>query len=163
MRQHFMGASAILALALAVAGCGGTSSPSASATAASSCANASAPHRAYVVVQHLDGASTQRCVGFSGDSIDGPTLMDSSKIEYQIQTFSFGKAVCQIDNEPKAYTQCLPQNAPYWSLFVESAGAWTAAATGYTQVTLHDKDAIGWHYVQATDPSPAPPPLAREG
>ena len=162
MRQHLIGASATLALAFAAAACGG--SPTAATTSpAASCVNPSAPHRAYVVVEHLSGSTTQKCVGFSGDTIDAQTLMDESKVEYQAQAFSFGKAICQVDNEPKQFTQCLPQNAPYWDLFVESGGAWTAAATGYTQVTLHDKEALGWRYVQQTDPSPAPPPLAREG
>ena len=35
------------------------------------CVNASAAHHAYVVVQHLSGAGSQRCVGFDGATIDG--------------------------------------------------------------------------------------------
>ena len=162
MRKHLMWASATLALVLGAAnGCGG-SATNAAASPGVSCVNASAPHHAYVVVQHLSGATVQKCVGFSTDTIDGPTLMDSSKIEYQAQTFSFGKAVCQIDSEPQTFDQCFPPNQPYWALFVETNGTWTQAANGYTQVTLHDKDALGWHYVQQSDPSPAPPPLAKE-
>lgn len=162
MRKHLIEASATLALILAAAaGCGGPA-PSAAASPAGSCVNAGAPHHAYVVVQHLSGATVQKCVGFSTDTIDAPTLMDSSKIEYQAQTSSLGKAVCQIDNEPKAFTECFPQGQPYWALFVESNGTWTLADSGYTQITLHDKDALGWHYVQQTDPSPAPPPAAKE-
>ncbi len=162
MRKH-MQASALLAVlaaaAIALPGCG---SPAAAVTSPTpSCVNASAPHRAYVVVQHLSGTVVQRCVGFAGDTIDGQTLMDRSGIEYQTQTFSFGKAVCQVDDEPSQFTQCLPQNAPYWDLFVESGGSWSVAQTGYVQVTLHDKDALGWHYVSATDPSPAPPPAPK--
>ena len=161
MRKHLIWASATLALSLSsVAACGG-SSPSGS-PATSSCVNASAPHHAYVVVQHLSGATLQKCVGFSGDAIDGQTLMDSSKVEYQAQTFSFGKAVCQVDNEPAKFTQCFPQNQPYWALFVETNGSWTMAQSGYTQATLHDKDALGWHYVPQTVQTPSPPPLAKE-
>jgi hypothetical protein len=124
--------------------------------------NASASHHAYVVVEHLSGQSVQKCVGFSSDTIGGQALMDQSGINFQTQTYSFGKAACAIDNEPAQFTQCLPQNAPYWALFVETSGAWATAQTGYTDVTLHDKDAVGWHYVQATDASPSPPPLANE-
>ncbi len=163
MRQHLIGASATLALVFAVAACGGSTPSASSTTPAATCVNQSAPHHAYVVVQHLSGASIQGCVGFTGDTIDAATLMDESRVEYQTQTFSFGKAVCQVDNEPAQFTQCLPQDAPYWDLFIESAGAWTVASTGYTQVTLHDKEAIGWRYVQSSDPSPSPPPLAKEG
>ncbi len=160
MRKHLIWASATLALALGtVSGCG--SSATAAASPAATCVNAGAPHHAYIVVQHLSGATVQKCVGFSTDTIDGASLMDSSKIEYQAQTFSFGKAVCQVDSEPKAFTQCFSQTQPYWSLFVETGGAWAMSQTGYAQVMLHDKDAIGWIYTQ--DQSPSPPPLAKEG
>jgi hypothetical protein len=163
VRKHNLWASATLALAIAAvtAACGGSPSSSGSTTS-SGCINASAPHRAYVVVEHLSGSTKQQCVGFTGDTIDGQALMDQSKLEFAAQTFSFGKAVCQVDNEPKTFTQCFPQNQPYWSLFVETNGAWAQAQSGYTQVTLHDKEALGWHYVAASAASPSPPPLAKE-
>jgi len=161
VRKHLMWASATLALTLGgVNACGG--SPSARASPpAGSCVNASAPHKAYVVVQHIATAHRlQKCVGFSGETIDGQTLMDQSGIEYQTQTFSFGKAVCQVDNEPAQYSKCFADSGPNWTLFVETSGAWAEAQTGYTQITLHDKDALGWTYT--ADASPAPPPLAKE-
>ncbi len=163
MRKHLIRTSATLALALigAITACGG-SPAAATASPTSTCVNASAPRHAYVVVEHLSGATVQQCVGFSTDAIDGQTLMDKSGIKYQFQKFSFGSAVCQIDNEPTQFTQCFPQNQPYWALFIESGGKWATAPNGYTQAVLHDKDALGWHYVQATDPSPAPPPPAKE-
>ena len=157
MRKHLLWASATLALVIAA--CGG-STPTSQPSPTNSCVNATAAHHAYVVVQHLSGATLQKCVGFSGDTIDGEALMAQSGVEYQAQTFSFGKAVCQIDNEPTSYPKCFPDNKPYWSLFLETGGAWASAANGYTTINLHDKEALGWHYVQATDPSPAPPPLA---
>lgn len=163
MRKHLIRTSATLALTLfaAITACGGTSG-TAGTTPTPSCANATAPHHAYVVVEHLSGATSQWCLGFTADTIDGKSLMDQSGIEYQAQQFSFGSAVCQVDKEPAQYTECFPKDKPYWSLFVETAGAWTTAQNGYTQVTLHDKDALGWHYVQSADPSPAPPPVAKE-
>jgi hypothetical protein len=160
VRKQLIGTSATLALIALVTACGG-SQPAANASPASTCVNASAPHHAYVVVQHLSGTTVQKCIGFSTSTIDGKTLMDQSGIEYQAQTFSFGSAVCQVDNEPAQFTQCFPQNMPYWALFIESNGAWTTAQNGYTQASLNDRDALGWHYVQATDPSPAPPPPAK--
>ncbi|MEP6751262.1 MAG: hypothetical protein ABI959_00780 [Candidatus Dormiibacterota bacterium] len=160
MRQHLLRASATLALVIAA--CGG-SSPTSQASPTSSCVNGGAAHHAYVVVQHLTGATVQKCVGFSADTIDGESLMHQSGVEYQAQTFSFGKGVCQIDNEPTSFPKCFPPNQPYWSLFVETGGAWASAPNGYATVNLHDKEALGWHYVQQTDPSPAPPPLATTG
>jgi hypothetical protein len=156
VRQHLMRASATLALVIAA--CGGSSPTSPT----SSCANAGASHHAYVVVQHLSGVSLQKCVGFAGDTIDGQALMDQSGMEFQAQTFSFGKAACQIDNEPAQFSTCFPKNQPYWSLFIETGGAWTSATTAYTEAKLHDKEALGWHYLQLSPASPAPPPLAKQ-
>jgi hypothetical protein len=161
VRKHTMWASATLALAIAAAGCGG-SPTTAGSSPSSACVNASSPHHAYIVVEHTSGTTVQRCVGFSGDTIDGQSLMDTSKIEYQAQTFSFGKAVCQVDDEPKTFAQCFPQNQPYWALFVDTGGTWAQAQTGYAQVTLHDRDALGWRYVPSADQNPAPPPLPKE-
>jgi hypothetical protein len=160
VRKHLVWASATLALVIAACG-----SPSSAATSTASpspaCVNASAAHRAYVVVEHLSGTWLWRCVGFNGDTIDGQSLMDQSGVEFQTQTYSFGKAACQVDNEPAQFTQCLPQGAPYWALFVATGGVWATAQTGYTDVKLHDKDELGWHYTQASDAAPAPPPLAQ--
>src|SRR5205807_9517312 len=120
-----MWASATLALTLGgVNACGG--SPSAGTSPpASSCVNASAPHKAYDVIQHIATAHRlQKCVGFSGDTIDGQTLMDQSGIEYQTQTFSFGKAVCQADNEPAQYSHCVADSGPNSKLFVDTTCPW---------------------------------------
>jgi hypothetical protein len=157
VRNHFF---AGIVLVLLVAAC---SSPRATSSAAqvTSCADGSAPHHAYVVVQHLSGASLQRCVGFDGPMIDGQTLMDQSGVQYGAHSLSTGKAVCQVDNEPAQFSQCFPPHQPYWALFVESLGRWTNATGGFTEAKLHDGDALGWHYVAATDPSPRPPPLAK--
>ncbi|HVC75638.1 MAG TPA: hypothetical protein VND96_03875 [Candidatus Micrarchaeaceae archaeon] len=158
MRKYLLWASATLALLIAACG---SSSPTSQASPTSSCINASAVHHAYVVVEHLAGTIVQRCVGFSGATIDGETLMKQSGLEYQAQTFSgLGKAVCQLDNEPAQFNTCFPQNQPYWSAFVETGGAWTSLPSTYTKANLHDHDALGWNYVPATVTSPSPPPLA---
>jgi hypothetical protein len=158
VRNRLIWASATLALVIAACG----SSPTSSASPASSCVNNSAAHHAYVVVEHLSGTSVQKCVGFAGATIDGASLMDQSTIEFQKQTFSFGNGACQIDNEPAQFSECFPKNKPYWSLFVETGGAWAAGQTAYNAVNLHDKEALGWHYVDSSDQNPAPPPLAKE-
>ncbi len=161
MRKHhaLVVASATLAI-LALAACG-TPPPKVGVVAQSPACAGSGTLHAYVVVEHLSGSSVQRCVAFSG-TINGKQLMDRSGISYQTQTFSFGLGVCAIDNEPAQFTQCFPQGKPYWSLFTEHAGAWTAAQSGFDQITLQDKDALGWRYVPAADQTPSPPPLAHE-
>jgi hypothetical protein len=158
VRNRLIWASATLALVIAACG----SSPTSSASPAVSCVNASAAHHAYVVVEHLSGTSVQKCVGFAGDTIDGASLMDQSTIAYQTQTFSFGKGVCSIDNEPAQFTECFPKNKPYWSLFIETGANWAPAPRGYADVNLHDKEALGWRYVDSAVQNPSPPPLAKE-
>ncbi len=155
MRIHLV---AGITLAVVAAAC---SSPRASSSAGqfNSCVNSGAAHHAYVVVQHLSGASFQRCVGFDGAEIDGQTLMDQSGIQYEAHPLSSGKAVCQVDHEPQQYSQCFPQNQPYWALFVETNRKWVSAPGGFTDTKLHDGEALGWHYVPANASSPAPPPL----
>jgi len=152
-------ASATLAV-LVTAACGTSTQTPTTSTPSAACAGSGTLH-AYVVVEHLNGSSLQRCVAFSG-TLNGKQLMDESGISYQTQTFSFGLGVCAIDNEPSQFTQCFPQGKPYWSLFTEHAGAWTAAQSGFDQISLQDKDALGWRYVPAADQKPSPPPLAHE-
>lgn len=162
MRRSTMTASAILA-GMIVAACGGSAGTGAQSPAPqAACVNAKAAHHAYVVVEHMDAKETQKCVGFDGASIGGEQLMKDSGVELQSQTYSFGKAVCQLDNEPKSFTECLPKNAPYWSLFVyQKQGGWQTPQTGYTGVQVQDGGALGWRYVSATEASPSPPPTPK--
>ena len=147
-------------MAVLLAACGSAATPAVSSSKA--CSGGNASHHAYVVVEHMSGASLQQCVAFSGDLIQGQALMDTSGVEYQAKSLSSGKVVCQVDNEPKVFRQCFPQNQPYWALFVESRGVWSSAPGGYADARLHDGEALGWHYVRAGDPAPAPPPLVRK-
>jgi hypothetical protein len=159
VRKYLVAASATLAFIITACG---SSSAATSTTSGTTCVNASAAHRAYVVVQHLNGTSLQKCVGFDGATIDGKTLMDKSGVTYKTQSFSFGLGMCAIDSEPKTFSECFPKNAPYWSLWVEASGQWSLAPTGFADTKVGDKEALGWRYTQPTDPSPAPPPLAKE-
>ena len=159
MRKHLAWASA--SLAFVIVACG-SSSPTATTSPTPTCVNASATHHAYVVVQHLSGASVQSCVGFAGDTINGKALMDQSGIPYQTQTFSFGLGVCAVDKEPQTFTECFPKGQPYWDLFLESGGTWTVAQVGFDQLNLKDHEALGWRYVPAADASPSPPPAPKE-
>ena len=134
-----------------------TTAGSSASPAAASCSGVKGAHHAWVVVQHLNGAVTQKCAGFDADADSGLDLMKASGIEYQTQHFSFGDAVCQVDNEPKTFSQCLPQNAPYWAMFVYDGSAWKSPEVGVSDVKLIDKQALGWRYTQP-DASPAPPP-----
>ena len=111
----------------------------------------------------MAGATVSKWVRLAADSNDAASSMRESGAGYQAQSSGFGEAVCQVNNEPTSFPKCFPPDQPYWSLFVEIGGAWASAPNGYATVNLHDKEALGWHYVQQTDPSPAPPPLATTG
>jgi hypothetical protein len=146
---------------LIVAACGG-SSP-ASGAAGTGCVNGSAPNKAYLVVQHQAGGSLQKCVGFSAAQIAGDELMKDSGVKFATQHFSFGDAVCAIDNEPPSFDSCLPQGAPYWALWVAAqGGAWQQAQAGFTAVKLGPGDALGWRYTPQSETNPSPPPPAKK-
>ena len=147
-------------LVVLLTACGSPAPSNAGTTIA--CVNAGAAHHAYVVVEHLSGATIQRCVGFSAEVINGRALMDASGIEYGARKLTSGAAVCQIDNEPRHYSQCFPQNQPYWALFIETGGVWASASGGFTDAMLRDKQALGWRYVASGSVSPSPPPQPAE-
>ncbi|MGI8563667.1 MAG: hypothetical protein ACR2MZ_08965 [Candidatus Dormibacter sp.] len=160
--RKLLTASAILALITIACGPGsGTASQTPSGQA--SCVNAQAPHRAYVVVEHLSGRVVQACVGFQGDSINGPNLMKNSGVEFRTSTTSLGLGICQVDNEPAHFDQCFPPNAPYWDLLLDSRGqpAWQESSTGLDHVQVADGGAIGWQYRPQTGSPPALPPLPK--
>ena len=155
---------AALFLVWLVIGCGSSAAPAASPKPAGtqSCAGVAGAHHAWVVVQHLDAKVTRKCVGFQADTVPGLDLMRDSGIEYKTQLFSFGSAVCQVDGEPAQFDQCLPQNAPYWAMFVDDGSGWKAPNVGIADVKIGDKNALGWRYTQPSA-SPAPPPEPPKG
>ena len=158
MRQRSVAGVISACLVSLVLSCSGTSpAPTAASPATASCSGVKGAHHAWVVVQHLDNKVVRKCVGFDAGADAGLDLMKASGIEYQTQHFSFGDAVCQVDNEPKTFSQCLPQNAPYWAMFVYDGSAWKSPEVGVSDVKLIDKQALGWRYTQP-DASPAPPP-----
>jgi hypothetical protein len=150
-------AAALLVLLLAAA-CGG--SAPAPGLGAAGCVNPRAAHRAWVVVQHGSGQVVQRCVGFDADRIDADRLMRQSGIEYRTETYAgVGRAVCQLDDEPDRYTECVPADRPAWvGLLAARGGRWQQARTGYASIQLGDGDALGWQYRDELS-APPPPPL----
>jgi hypothetical protein len=145
--------------ALLAAACGGSSTPAAGASARveQSCAGVLGKHHVYVLVVNQGAVLTTSCVGFDTASIDALTLMKRSLLEFATQKFSFGTGVCQVDRVPAHYTQCLPENAPYWADWVYHGGSWQMAQTGPEQIKLTDRQTLAWVYTPQSG-SPAPPP-----
>lgn len=154
-------ASATLAAVLLLFACGSGSGQGPQTAAPASCSGVTAPHHAEVVVTHAAGRTVQRCVGFSTATVTGATLMQKSGIQFATQTFSYGKAACQIDHQPAHFTTCLPKSGDYWALYVWNPGThrWAAAQSGYATTKVKPGSALGWRYESETA-SPAPLPAA---
>jgi hypothetical protein len=152
-----------LAAGVAVAACGGSNPPSAASThtgssTSGSCGGVAGAHHARVVVEVSSHKIVQRCVGFTGSKIAALTLLHKSRVETGTQKYSFGVAICQVDNVPSHYTQCLPSGQDYWALFLSTDGhSWTSPSTGVSDISVPPGGSIGLRY-DSPKGSPAPPP-----
>ncbi len=156
--------SAVIGSLLLIA-CGPGPAASSTPTAAASrinCVDVAAANHAYVVVQHMSGTWIERCIGFAPDFIDGQTIMDRSGIQYQTQPAGATSLMCQVDLEPRHPTGCVNPGQPHWALFVELGGHWSLSHTGFSDVRLFNKQALGWRFVRAGDAAPSPPPLPNQ-
>jgi hypothetical protein len=128
---------------------------------ASPCAAASYSSHVTLVVEHGDGQVVGLCIGFDGATISGEEILQASGLEYATAGYgALGDAVCQIDDEPAAYTACLPSSGSYWVIFVSrDGGAWQVAGSGISTETFASGDAEGFRYdpQDGADPPPASP------
>lgn len=154
---------------IAAAACSSGSPPASAATAApdaasiavaasGSCTGVPGAHHARLVVELTAGKVVARCVGFSGKGIPALTLLKESHVELGTQTFSFGVAICQVDDVPAHYTQCLPSGQDYWALFLSTNGhTWTSPSVGVSDITVPPGGSLGLRY-DSPNGTPAPPP-----
>ncbi len=155
----------VLTAGAAVAACSSSSSPgsaSASAPASGSCAGVAGAHHARVVAEAAPGKLVQRCIGFATKDIKAVTLLRDSHIELGTQKYSFGEAICQVNNVPSHYSQCLPSGQDYWAVFLSTDGRhWTTPSTGVSDITVPSGGSLGLRYdspngTPAAPPSPSP-------
>lgn len=150
-----------LAVPLLAIGLGTASAAARVGPAEPLCAQAASVHHAGIVVELGDGQVVRQCVGFGTATITALAVLQASGIEYQIAPYgSLGEAVCQIDDEPTGYTQCLPSSGSYWVFFVSrGGGAWANSAQGVSNATVGDGDDVGFRYdpLAGADPPPASP------
>ena len=162
MRRHVVSAVFGTLLLVACGGqstCGGHQATSKPADSSGACGHSQATHHAYVVVEHMSGASMQAVVAFASDSVSGKDLMDCSGVSYTLAHGGTATVVCQIDREPANPTSCAVPGQPHWALFIFSSGHWSQPGIGFAGVRLHDGEAMGWHYVPAAAGMLVPPPL----
>lgn len=116
----------------------------------SSCAHAADQHHASVVVEHGDGSTLRRCVGFDGAGINGYDLLTASGIQFSTVDYggSLGQAVCQVDGEPSSYPpSCFSSGGSYWALFVARAGSgWQTTSHGISNTSFGEGDSEGLRY-----------------
>jgi hypothetical protein len=157
MRNRLIG---VVLATLVMTACGTPScaQPKSSATHIT-CTDQTAPHHAYVIVEHTSGALLQACVGFDDAYIGGETAMQRSGIQYRAETVGTARVVCQIDLEPADATGCAGRSQPRWVAFESSSGRWLQAGSSFVFLRIYDSEVIGWRYVPADVITPAPPPL----
>ena len=132
--------------------------PAAASSKSGSCRQVPGVHHARLVVEVAKGRVLARCVGFAGERLAAMKLLEESHVELGTQTFSFGVAVCQVDDVPAHYTQCLPSGKDYWALFLSTNGrTWTSPSVGVSEVTVPSGGSLGLRY-DSPKGSPAPPP-----
>lgn len=150
---------AVLVLAAVLAAACGGAGP-ASGSNGNPC-NVGGKHHVYV--EALDGGKViaRGCDGFDAAGADALTVMTHSGIEFATQKYSFGTGICQVAHVPAHYSQCLPQNQPYWADWIWKNGAWQMAQDAPEHITLADKEVLAWVYTpQSGSPAPPPPPPA---
>jgi hypothetical protein len=123
-----------------------------------SCAGVPGAHHARLVVEPAAGKVVARCVGFAGKRLAALKLVQESHIEVGTETFSFGVAICQVDDVPAHYAQCLPPGQDYWALFLSTNGrTWTSPSVGVSDITVPPGGSLGLRY-DSPNGTPAPPP-----
>jgi hypothetical protein len=150
-----------LAVPLLAIGLGTASAAARVGPAAPLCAQAASAYHAGIVVELGDGQVVRQCVGFDTATITALAVLQSSGIEYATQPYGgLGVAVCQIDNEPTRYTECLPASGSYWVFFIaRSGGSWMNSSQGVSNATVSDGDDVGFRYdpLAGADPPPVSP------
>jgi hypothetical protein len=151
-----------LAVPLLAIGLGAASAAAHAGPATPLCAQAASANHVGIVVEHGDGTVIRGCVSFTTPTITALDVLHDSGIQYSTASYggSLGEAVCQIDNEPAQYTECLPSSGSYWVFFVAtSSGTWTNSPQGVSRETVSDGDAVGFRYdpLAGADPAPASP------
>ncbi len=143
-------------------GLGAASAAAQTGPATPLCAQAATANHVGIVVEHGDGTAVRGCVSFTTPTITALDVLHDSGIQYSTASYggSLGEAVCQIDNEPEQYTECLPSSGSYWVFFVAtSSGTWTNSPQGVSRETVSDGDAVGFRYdpLAGADPAPVSP------
>ena len=147
-----------LAVPLLAVGLGAASAGAQSGPAAPLCAQAAGTNHVAFVAESGVGPPIKVCIAFSTSTITAVDALQDSHVEYATESYGgLGQAVCQIDDVPPQYTQCLPSSGSYWVFFIARAGgAWSNSSMGISSATVSNGDAVGFRYDPLTGADPPP-------
>lgn len=124
-------------------------------------AQAGADGEAGLVIDYGGGNIATYCIGFTGDSIDGATLLQRAGVA----PTESGAFVCAIGGTGCPASNCLCECSSggactYWSFFTQEYGSsWVYSSVGHTVARSGDGDLQAWRW-GAGGPSSAPAPAA---
>ncbi len=107
------------------------------------------------------GVSSNACVALTGATVTAERLLQESGLSVQMATVGFGVAVCSVDGEPAQAPGCIPQGAPYWSVWYSSGNQWEFSTETVDKLTIHPGESLGLHYIPQSG-TPAPPAVPPE-
>jgi hypothetical protein len=104
-------------------------------------------NQAGLVVTLPDGSTQLRCVEFSGETISGFNLMETSNLQLETSFDpSKGNAICGIEGQGCSSDKCFCGMPDYWSYWHLGQGEWEYSSVGADtfQVTADSVDGWSW-------------------
>jgi len=120
-------------------------------------------NHATVVIEHGNGRTLKYCIGFSGATISGRSLLAATGLELDAPTTTVGAEVCQIDDEPAVVPANCFGSGAYWAEFITNGSCaatpgatWRYAGCGLGSASFQSGSALGLRYENGTAPPPSP-------
>ena len=125
---------------------------------------AAGDNRVGIVIDYGNGQVASRCVSFAEEQISGLDALMRSGLPVEIDLQGGGAAVCRIDGQGCAASDCFcacpggGENCVYWSYwhFIEDNWQYSAGGSGIYQVSDGDVDGWVWGLGSITQASPPP-------
>lgn len=104
-------------------------------------------NKAGLAITLPDGNTLLRCVTFTGESISGIDLLQSSGVVLDLSFDpAMGYAVCGIESQGCKSDNCFCGAPDYWSYWVLKDGNWVYREAGASNVQVNPGDVDGWKW-----------------
>jgi len=102
--------------------------------------------KAALVIDHNNGERAIKIVEFPGETITGLQLLLKSGLPLVYAEYSFGAAVCSIDDEGQSAGECFNDpDGRYWGLnILDANNEWSASFVGASDEIVRHHDVHGW-------------------